>query len=176
MESTIKKIRKKLPNGLGVINCRMLSLGICNFTKQKVNMQDKQQEMQFTWERKMCPGQNLSTSHNKTQARVQHHSANYPWSLRKICKRQHFKAYFSEADPWWSLSETLMMNFKTEYLGRISESWSQDGIDRVYSFYLVLMRKESWSRIDWRSGRVAPGELICSLLKLYSKPKKAERR
>ena len=56
MESTIKKIRKKLPNGLGVINCRMLSLGICNFTKQKVNMQDKQQEMQFTWELKIVSG------------------------------------------------------------------------------------------------------------------------
>lgn len=32
-----KEIRKKLPSGLSLINCRMLSLGICNFTKQKVN-------------------------------------------------------------------------------------------------------------------------------------------
>ena len=53
MESTIKKIRKKLPSGLGVINCRMLSSGVCNVTKQKVNMQDKQQEMKFTWEFKI---------------------------------------------------------------------------------------------------------------------------
>lgn len=39
------------------------------------------------------------------------------------------------------LSETLMMNFKTEYLGRISESWSQDGINSVFPFYLVLTEK-----------------------------------
>lgn len=48
MESTIKEIRKKLPSSLGLIKRRMLSLGICNFTKQKVNMQDKQKEMKFT--------------------------------------------------------------------------------------------------------------------------------
>lgn len=35
MESTIKEIRKKLPSSLGLINRRMRSLGICNFTKQR---------------------------------------------------------------------------------------------------------------------------------------------
>jgi hypothetical protein len=35
MESTIKEIRKKLPSGLGLINSRIHSPGICNFTKQK---------------------------------------------------------------------------------------------------------------------------------------------
>lgn len=54
MESTIKDIRKKLSSGLGLINCRMLSLRIYNFTKQKVNMQDKQQEMKFMSGFKNC--------------------------------------------------------------------------------------------------------------------------
>jgi hypothetical protein len=54
MESTIKEIRKKLPSSPVLINRRMFSLGICNFTKQEVNMQDKQQEMKFTSGLKNC--------------------------------------------------------------------------------------------------------------------------
>lgn len=69
MESTIKEIRKKLPSSLNLIDCRMLSLGICNFTKQKVNMQDKQQEMKFTSELKNC-GQAQTKSHHTIEHRL----------------------------------------------------------------------------------------------------------
>lgn len=65
MESAIKEIRKKLPSGLSLINCRVLSLGICNFTKQKVNRQDKQQEMKFTSGLKNCSQAKTKSHHRK---------------------------------------------------------------------------------------------------------------
>ena len=92
----------------------------------------------------MQPGQNQTTSHNKTQALVQPHSANFPWSWRKICERQHFKAYRSGADAHWRTEENMYDGFQTRifkklHLGRISQSWSQDEPTRGRDFYLVLI-------------------------------------
>lgn len=99
----------------------MLSLGICNFTKQQVNMQDTQQEMKFTSRLKNC-GQAKSTAHHTIRHRLWFRITLliFHGVCEKSVKDSILKPTEVEQTPAKGLGETLMMDFKTEYLRRIS--------------------------------------------------------
>ena len=94
----------------------MLSLGICNFTKQKVNMQDKQQEMKFTSRLKNC-GQVKTTACHTIRHRLWFSTTLFIFHgvCEKSVKDSILKPTEEEPTPAKGLGETFMMDFKTEY-------------------------------------------------------------
>ena len=107
---------------------------------------------------------------------VQHHSVHFPWSLWKICKRQHFKAYWRGADPCQRTGGNIYDGFQD----RILE-------ENFLELKSIRINKGIWLLFgfDWE-GRVSVGLAggqegwhqwtQCSLLKLNSQPRKGREK